>query len=323
MEYDLIVGKIIEETKQTSEQVEALILEKQQELSNLVSKEGAAYIIARELGINLFEKKNTNLQIKNIIPGIKSLNFNARIVSIYPVKEFEWKGKKSKVANITLGDQTGIVRMSLWDDQTNIIESVQKGIAVQVFGAYSKEDNKGMVEIRLSRVGGLKLLESSDIPEIKAPILKNNRVTITGLEEGTYSEVRAAIVQVFDTNNFYEICPTCGKKIKKEKMKFVCLEHGEVQPNYSMVFSGVIDDGYGNMRAVFFRNAALEAVGLTIGQALENKDTMFDKVLGKEFIFTGTVRNNKMFNRLEFVVSKVENIDPKKETENLITTMEN
>ena len=38
--------------------------------------------------------------------------------------------------------------------------------------------------------------------------------------------------------------------------KFTCKDHGEVQPEFSMVVSGVLDDGTGNIRAVFFRDIA-------------------------------------------------------------------
>ncbi|MCD6477032.1 MAG: DUF2240 family protein [Candidatus Aenigmarchaeota archaeon] len=321
MEYDTILKKIIEETKQSKEQIEALILEKQEELSNLVSKEGAAYIVARELGINLFEQKKKDLQIKNIIPGARNITFEARIVSIYPVKKFNNNGRQSKVANIILGDTTGTIRLSLWDEQTNILDGIEKGMPVQVFGAYTKEDHRGLVEVRLSRVGGLKILEHSDIPEIK-PDNAIRRKKICDLKESMYTELKAALVQIFDTNNFYAICPKCGKKVNKENNEFVCIEHGKVEPKYSMVFSGVIDDGYGNIRAVFFRDAALNAVGMTIDQALENKDHLFDNILGKEFILTGSARINKMFNRLEFVVNKVEPVDPKQEIKNILNTME-
>ena len=174
--------------------------------------------------------------------------------------------------------------MSLWDEQTDIIDSIEKGMAVQVFSAYVKEDNKGLPEIRLSRAGGLKILEQSDIPEIKIGNRTGiKRIKITDLEESTYSQVKAALVQIFDTNNFYTVCPKCGKKVTKEGDDFICTQHGKVEPKYSMVFSGVIDDGYGNIRAVFFRDAALDAVGMTIEQALEKRMNCLKIYLAKNF----------------------------------------
>ena len=120
MDFDIILQKIIKKGCFTKTEAEKRIIEKQRELSNLVSKEGAAYIIAKEMGIELFPKKaetKRRLEIKNILPKIRNLNLNARIVNVFPVKEFESKGRKGKVASVILGDQTGTIRMSLWDER--------------------------------------------------------------------------------------------------------------------------------------------------------------------------------------------------------------
>ena len=95
MDFEEILGRIKERTKLSDEEINKKILEKQQELSNLVSKDGAAYIIAKEMGIELFPKvEKRRLEIKNIVPKIRTLNLNARIVNISPIKEFESKGRK-------------------------------------------------------------------------------------------------------------------------------------------------------------------------------------------------------------------------------------
>src|SRR3990170_4576356 len=141
MDFNEILKSIIEKTGSSKEAVEKKIIEKQQELSNLVSKEGAAYIIAKEMGIDIYPKaEKRRLEVRNIVPKIRSLDMNARIVNIYPVKEFDSKGRKGKVASVILGDQTGTIRLTLWDAQTDLIESLKPGMAVEVFGGYTKED---------------------------------------------------------------------------------------------------------------------------------------------------------------------------------------
>src|SRR3990167_4322146 len=80
-------------------------------------------------------------------------------------------------------------------------------------------------------------------------------------------EIRAALVQVFDTNPFYEICPECGTRVKEIQNSFSCEEHGEVEPSYIIIVSGVLDDGTGNMRAVFFRENAEKIIGMTAKEA--------------------------------------------------------
>ncbi|MDD5417184.1 MAG: OB-fold nucleic acid binding domain-containing protein [Candidatus Aenigmarchaeota archaeon] len=318
MDSDIIIHKIIEKTGSSYENVQRMILNKQQELSNLVSKDGAAYIVAKEMGLDLFERSQHRLEVKNVIAGIKNLNLNARIYKIIPVKEFEHKGRKSQVANLILSDQTGRIRMSLWDTQIKLLDNLKEGQAVEIFGAYTR-DNNGIPEVRLSRKGGIKILESSDIP-IESPKPELTGKYITDLKEGDSCEIRAAIVQLFETAVFYEMCPTCKTKLNKENGAFVCKTHGPMTPEYLVILNCVLDDGTDNVRAVFFRDNALKIMGMPLEEALGNRGNIFESldILGKEFTVTGTLRKNKLFNKLEFVVSDVKDVDVKTEANKII-----
>ncbi|MDD5416840.1 MAG: hypothetical protein PHU12_02580 [Candidatus Aenigmarchaeota archaeon] len=323
MDSDIIVQKIIEKTGRTYDDIQRTILNKQQELSNLVSKDGATYIIAKELGVDLFEDTKRRLEIKNVISGIKNLNLNAKIFRIIPKREFEHKGRKSQVANLILIDQTGKIRMSLWDTQLKLLEdlNLKEGQVIEIYGAYTR-DNNGIPEIRLSRNGGIRILENSDIKvEIAAP--QGKRIHISDMKEGEIYEVRAAIVQIFETGIFYEMCPECKVRLKRENDSFVCTKHGNVDPDYLTILNAVIDDGTGNIRAVFFRDNALKIIGMSLDQALIYKSDILQKInaLGKEFILKGAIKKNKLFNKYEFVVSEVKNVDAKEEANKILNKL--
>jgi len=324
MDFETVMNKIKERTGLTNDEINRKILDKQQELSNLVSKEGAAYIIAKELGLELLPKTKRRLEIKNVVPKLRNLNLTARIVKLFEPREFKKKDKSGKVANVILGDSSGSIRLSLWDQQTDIIKNLKAGMAVEVFGAYTRENGIGGTEIRLGNRGGVKILEETDIPPLEKMTQRGSiSQSIINLNEGSMGEIRAALVQLFETNIFYEICPTCKTRIKKDGDKFKCDEHGEVDPEKTIVLSGVIDDGTGNIRAVFFRDSALKLIGMDIAEALKRKDTFFENldVLGKEYIMFGRVRRNKMFDRLEFVVNNVKEIDVEGEINKIINNL--
>jgi ssDNA-binding replication factor A large subunit len=326
MDFNELLQKIIEKTGSSQDEIQKKILEKQQELSNLVSKEGAAYIIAKELGLDVFPKTKRRLEIKNVVPKIRDLKLSARVIRVFEPREFKGKnGKKGKVASIILGDETGNIRLSLWDDQTNIVEKLNPGMAVETFGAYTREDGVGGVELRLGNRGGVRILEQSELPTFdKLKRSEAGRINISDLKEGEIAELRASLVQMFETSIFYEICPQCGRRVAKEGTEFKCEEHGKVEPVKTIVLSGIIDDGTGNIRIVFFRDVALELIGMDIKKALENEESFFDSidVLGKEFIITGKARKNKMFNRLEFVATSVKEIDPIEEANKILNMLE-
>lgn len=326
MDFNELLQKIIEKTGSSQDEIQKKILEKQQELSNLVSKEGAAYIIAKELGLDVFPKTKRRLEIKNVVPKIRDLKLSARVIRVFEPREFKGKnGKKGKVASIILGDETGNIRLSLWDDQTNIVEKLNPGMAVETFGAYTREDGVGGVELRLGNRGGVRILEQSELPTFdKLKRYEAGRINISDLKEGEIAEIRASLVQLFETSIFYEICPQCGRRVTKDGNEFKCDEHGKVEPVKTIVLSGIIDDGTGNIRIVFFRDVALELIGMDIKKALENEESFFDNIniLGKEFIITGKVRKNKMFNRLEFVANSVKEVDPIEEANKIINMLE-
>ena len=60
-------------------------------------------------------------------------------------------------------------------------------------------------------------------------------------------------------------------------------------------------------------------LGFTDLQNPELVQTERDKILGREMIFLGNVRNNKFFNRIEIIVDKVEEIN----LDNLLKKLEN
>jgi len=314
MEFEEIINKIISKGGLTTDEVKKKILEKQHELSNLISKEGAAYIIAKELGLDIFPKVERRLEIRNVVPMIRDLKLSGRIVRIFETREFETKGRKGRVASLVLGDSSGTIRLTLWDDQTEIIEKLKLGMAVETFGAYSRDNGIGGVEIRLGRRGGIKILEDSDLPSLediqKGPATRSRRRAIVELKEGELGEVRASLVQLFENKLFFDICPECGRSVKKED-NYKCITHGEVEPKKSIVLLGVVDDGSANIRAVFFREVALDLLGMKMEDVLKRDTDIFNdlNILGKEYIMVGKVRRNKIFERLEFVANHVREID--------------
>jgi ssDNA-binding replication factor A large subunit len=124
-------------------------------------------------------------------------------------------------------------------------------------------------------------------------------------------KTRAIIVQVFEPR-FFEVCPECKRKVVEGSEGHVCETHGKVIPEKRALLSIVIDDGSDSMRAVLFTEQ-IEMLGFKEDE-LEGEGFLKkrDELLGSEFMFSGNVRQNKMFNNLEFFVSDIQNIDIEK-----------
>ena len=321
MRLDDIISLISDTKSMKREEVERLIEDKQAELSYLISPEGAAYLVAKELGLDIIPARQTRLKIKNIISGMRNVNFVGKIMRISDTIEFDRKDGKGRVRNIWVADESGRIRITLWDDETAIADSLSEGDVIKVSG-YSK-DNNGEAEIRLGRTGYISKVEE-DI-EVASQGAEYERKDIRELRPGQHAELKAAVVQVFQNNPILRQCPVCKKRVKEEDGKWVCPEHGEVEPRLGVFLSMVIDDGTGNIRATAFGKAAEAILGMTAEEAYKIATERMDKTaplkaiqLGKEWIFRGSARRNELFDRLEFRIFNVGEVDPEKEIERLM-----
>ncbi|MCS7105721.1 MAG: DUF2240 family protein [Candidatus Aenigmarchaeota archaeon] len=321
LEYEKILEEIVKKSNFSKEEIEKMISSKQEELSGLISKEGAAYLVARELGIEL-EPRKRRLEIKNIVAGMRNVNVIGRVFKISEIIKFKRAdGKEGKVASLFISDGTGFVRLPLWNDQVKIIEEglISPGVAIQVMNAITKENIFGDVEISLGKYGSIKEVEAEDLPsleEILNSFKKTERVSIKDVKPGNF-EVRGTIVHVFKNKLFFYVCPVCNETIEENK----CEEHGEVEAIPELVISCILDDGTSNIRTVFFRDNAEKLLGLS-AKELQDSEEIFKavekKILGRELVIRGRIKKNKIFDRLELLVNEFEDLNVEKEIKSLL-----
>ncbi|MFH1408914.1 MAG: DUF2240 family protein, partial [Nanoarchaeota archaeon] len=132
--YEDILQKITEKSNLSKEDIEEKIKQKMSQLSGLISKEGAAHIVANELGVKLLEGFTGKLQIKNILPGMRNVETVGRVTAVYDIKEFNSNGREGKVGSLMLGDESGTVRIVLWNEQARILENLQKDDTLKIVG---------------------------------------------------------------------------------------------------------------------------------------------------------------------------------------------
>ncbi len=304
--YAEIIAKIQEQTSLSESQVQEKISEKLEQLSGLISRDGAAHIVANELGVKLI-LQGEKAQVKDIQVGQRSVTVVGRVTHVFDVREFK-RGDEStgKVGNFMLGDETGQVRIVCWGNTTEVFPHLIENGIVKVENGLVRE-NRGFKEIHLNESSKIVLdPEGEVVGEVKKRDESQMR-TIKQLQENEENaSILGTVVQVFDPK-FFEVCPQCGKRAKKEEDAFSCEQHGIVTPNYSYVANVFLDDGTESIRCVLFRNQLERLLGKTSEQMLMFKDDpyQFDSVkndlLGQIIKVTGRVKRNEFFDRLEFI----------------------
>jgi len=74
--YTQLIERIAKSSRLSVEDIERRIEAKRAKLSGLISKEGAAQIVASELGIN-FEKEK--MKVSELLPGMKKVNIVGKL----------------------------------------------------------------------------------------------------------------------------------------------------------------------------------------------------------------------------------------------------
>ena len=94
------------------------------------------------------------MYIKDLQPREGNIELEAEVKDIGDVREFDKFGKKGRVANATISDGTGTVKLSLWNDQ---IESVKIGDKLKISKGYVSEW-QGELQLTTGKFGSLEVI---------------------------------------------------------------------------------------------------------------------------------------------------------------------
>jgi replication factor A1 len=287
------------------EEIERKIEAKQAKLAGLISREGAAQIIAAELNVN-FDKQI--IKISQIVPGMRKINLIGKIINLFPIRSYNKNNRQGRIGSFILADETSNIRIVLWDE--NHIDLIDKGNITQDCIVEISNASVRNGEIHLSSFSEINISNKSiNNVVIEKPSFQKSVIDFNPSDNVS---ARAFIVQMFEPR-FFEVCPSCRKKV----VDLECQEHGKVIPEKRALLNFVIDDGSDSIRATMFSDVLEKIIPR---EQLEDFEAFAKKkqdLLGKEMLVTGQVRKNQMYNNNEFIVSGLDEIDLDKVIEEL------
>lgn len=110
-----LIIEISEKSGKEQTEIRKMMNVKTEKYSGLLTEEAALDLIKKELGLT--KEQNERLKISELSEGKKGIEIEGKIDLIYPLKEFEKNGKKGKLQNFIISDNTGEIRGTLWNDQ--------------------------------------------------------------------------------------------------------------------------------------------------------------------------------------------------------------
>ncbi|MBR9680171.1 MAG: hypothetical protein GOU99_03935 [Candidatus Altiarchaeota archaeon] len=292
-----LIEDIAEKAGKQKDELWELVEAKRKELDYLVSEEGAAHIVASELGINL----SPRVRISNIKPSMDELDIFLKVLEVNEPREWEKSGRKGKVRNLVCGDETGRVTVSLWDEMTRI--EIKANDIIKISGGSVKQGND-LLEIRLGRRARVAINPKEEIPGLKSVGKRRAGNSYAAFESKNLADakpgnnicVRAALSRLFEREPFFQ-----------------------TPDGRELIITGMIDDGSEEIRAVFFRQNAGKLMDLNKSGAIkiferDGLDELMDRIeLGKEWTLCGKIKQNEFFNTAEMIVEKIDEVDLEEE----------
>lgn len=314
LSYEQILEKIQENSDATKEEIEAKVKEKLDQLSGLISKEGAAHIIANELNVKLLEQFSKRQKIQDLTPDSKGVELLAKVLQVYDIRSFKVQDREGKVGRLFVGDDTGKMQIVCWGESTDAFEKIKPGACIVINNAYAKQNNN-FTELHIN-----KLTDINPNPDETVEVNETaQRKEIKELQAGqSQIELLATIVDINDPR-FYEVCAECNKRVRADT-DFKCDEHTETPHSYAYLMNITLDDGTGNIRSVLFRNLVEKALSKPKEDMLKLREDISafapikEGMLGNIVKVQGRVNRNEMMDSNEFVIQDIDmHPDPKAE----------
>lgn len=178
--------------------------EKVEQMSGLCDTRTAAMLVAHDLGVS--DTGKSAQKIGEITPESGNVGFVAKVMSVFPAKEFNRNdGTVGRVANLMVADETGSIKITLWDDRADLVKNdeIEIGQVFQISG-YVKEGYSG-IEVNVGNNGVLSQTEE----DIEASLATTK---IGEIKDGMGDlNIKGRILDISDIRTFNRKDGTTGK----------------------------------------------------------------------------------------------------------------
>lgn len=268
----------------TKEDFMNLVSEKVEQMGGLCDEKTAAMLVAHDLGSHENIKSN-QIKIADITADSGNVNFIAKIMTIFPIKEFtRGDGTTGRVANVLVGDETGNIRITLWDDKTDLIneEFIEIGQNLQING-YAKDGYSGP-EVNIGNHSALSLTEE----DVKIKLISN---------------------KISDIKDNMSNLNIIGQLLDKSEIREFTKKDG----NAGRVGNIIIGDDSGKIRVTLWDEKNDSILDLNIGDTIEiingySRENNFTQQIELQVGTHGVIRKTELSVEYKEIITPIEKI---------------
>ena len=232
-----------------------------------LSEEQASAMFIPELSTlekTLYDYKNIN----DIDEDDQDIIVIGRIIELNDVRDFERDdGSEGHVRNIEIADDTGSLRVVLWDKDAQ--KEFEIGQAIKLQNPRFGLDMDNRIEATVTRSTAVLEPSESEInklpsqEELMEMIFVSKPIEALG-EDDTNVCVTGTIKDVGTERTILKKCPNCRANVEETIDEYVCDNCGHIfdEPSYLFMIPTRIEDDTGEIQVTFFDNLAEELLGM-------------------------------------------------------------
>ena len=207
-----------------------------------------------ELEEQIYESK----KIIDIDEDDMNIKVVARILEIEDTREFERQdGTKGLVRNMTIGDDSGFIAVTLWDDKTNLPYDINEAIKIQN-PRINYNDMSNRVELSIGNSTNIlqpsynELTSLPDINELQDILYTSKDIASLELEDRSV-KVKGIFSNPYIERILMPKCPVCNRTLEDEDEE-ECPHCGNYidKPKYLLMLPGKLTDDTGEIQITFF-----------------------------------------------------------------------
>jgi replication factor A1 len=181
-DFEALAGKLLKSRPElTREELMTRIAQKKETVgAGYLTDQGALFLVAGELGVNLQPAVSSDLSLKDLHIGANDITIVARVLAVYPTTTYNKKdGGSGKYRRLVLFDKGVSSRLTIWDDNVEDPDKlgITAGSALRVVSGYVKQGLDGKPNLNLGKKGKLELVQNAKLPTLDDVSEKLTKVT--------------------------------------------------------------------------------------------------------------------------------------------------
>ncbi|MFA5572694.1 MAG: OB-fold nucleic acid binding domain-containing protein [Candidatus Bathyarchaeia archaeon] len=180
----------------------------------LLGDETLLRLIAAKLGLQVQQISFENASILpsgRLFAGLYDVSIAGRLVAVSSVRTFQGEEKNGKFGTLMLGDNDGLLRVVLWNEKAEFIETggLKSGQTVRLLHGYTKVDRYGKIELHL---GSKSLIEVQPVTKLEdfSPIEKfTSKIASLNANSGSVHLI-GTVKAVYGKNSFHKSDNSAG-----------------------------------------------------------------------------------------------------------------